>query len=93
MRDLESTNGTFIDERELEAGTETELSLGSEVIFGSAPPRASPSFPKPTPAVMPVPLVTWQAESSRSGETFFKYQQLKFLILSSNHYELRKTSS
>ena len=61
MRDLESTNGTFIDERELEAGTETELSLGSEVIFGSALPPLPHLFPNPTPAVMPVPLVTRQA--------------------------------
>lgn len=34
VTDLESTNGTFIDEKELSARTPTPLALGSEVIFG-----------------------------------------------------------
>ena len=36
VTDLKSTNGTFIEEEEIEAMTPNDLPLGSEVIFGEA---------------------------------------------------------
>jgi pSer/pThr/pTyr-binding forkhead associated (FHA) protein len=34
VTDLNSTNGTFIEEEEIEANTPNELPLGAEIIFG-----------------------------------------------------------
>ena len=42
VTDLNSTNGTFIDEQELEALVPNELPLGAEIIFGESLPRFSP---------------------------------------------------
>ena len=36
VTDLKSTNGTFIEEEEIEAMVPSDLPLGSEVIFGEA---------------------------------------------------------
>jgi pSer/pThr/pTyr-binding forkhead associated (FHA) protein len=36
VTDLKSTNGTFIEEEEIEAMVPNDLPLGSEVIFGAA---------------------------------------------------------
>lgn len=36
VTDLNSTNGTFIEEEELEANMPNELPLGSEIIFGAS---------------------------------------------------------
>lgn len=36
VKDLKSTNGTFIDEEEIEAMVPNELKLGDEVIFGAS---------------------------------------------------------
>ena len=36
VTDLKSTNGTFIEEEEIEAMVPNDLPLGSEVIFGEA---------------------------------------------------------